>query len=371
MSPAVLSAARVGNRIQKNLRGFPTFFLDSARERVITGDIWAYLTHISREQLNASNADKAASFVQQASDFYQAAMNPRVASRPLLYYYAFLNLSKVMLLHQRVGVPPRAYHGILDPKDNVKQRLRISGQLVRIDVPTAATRFNIFYELLTNFPVNPVAAPLTATDIKVLDLLAAVPAIHRTFCQVTGQCPLLCPIGNEIQIYQDSSGIWARIYLSKDDPDVMNTKNRFRNLPGFSALFTEVMSDRPTEGKQLYESSVEPVTTSVDGALSKLAEKFRSCGVASILTSNYGYTHYLNVSKRTNWIPQFCTAFAAMFYLGSITRYKPYDFDKIVAGYSWLISEFLDTQPTQMLHLLASHIAGTEVVSPYAVRLGQ
>lgn len=371
MSPTgTLSAPRSGDRIQKNLRGFPAFFLAGAKDRVITGDIWSYLTHVSREELTTENAEKAVAFIEQASDFYQAAMNPRIAARPLLYYYAFLNLSKVMLLHQGVVVPPRAYHGIIDPKENVKQRLRISGQLVKIEQSTPK-RFDIFYELLTHFPANPVPIPIPKTDIQVLDLLAAVPAIHRTYCQVTGERPRLCPIGNEFHIYQDTSGVWARFYLSKDDPDVLQTKTRFRNLPGFSALFTEVSSDKARDGKLLFESVVEPVATSVEDSLSALSKKIRSCGIASILTSNYGYTHYLNVSARTNWIPQFCSAYAAMFYLGSITRYKPYDFDKIIAGKSWLISEFLDTQPTQMLHLLASYIAGTEVVSPYAVRLGQ
>ncbi len=57
-----------------------------------------------------------------------------------------------------------------------------------------------------------------------------------------------------------------------------------------------------------------------------------------------------------------------MFYLGSITRYKPYDFDKIITQrYSWLIGEFLSTQPMQFLYALASHLDGVEVVRPELV----
>jgi hypothetical protein len=56
-----------------------------------------------------------------------------------------------------------------------------------------------------------------------------------------------------------------------------------------------------------------------------------------------------------------------MFYLGSLTRYKPYDFDKIVTHeYAWLVGEFLNTQPIQFLYGLASTLDGIEVVQPYA-----
>lgn len=364
-----LQQLRSGSQICKNIRGFPGF-LDSTitSERVITGDIWAYLMHVSREELHKPEAMRALSFIEQASDFYQAASNPRISSRPLLYYYAFLNLSKVLLLHQRVAVPPKASHGISDPRTNARQRLRLAGQVVKIERPSAG-QFNIFSEVLCKFPVNPVPAACLPKEVKVLDLLAAVPAIHRTFCQVTNTKPVMCPIGAELPLFSDGVSVWTRIYMTTQDPDVVATNSRFRNLSGFSTLFSECESDR--ENKRVFESVAEPITISQEHAVIELAGKIRNCGLCSILTTNYGYSYYLNVSKRTNWLPQYGAAYGAMFYLGSITRYKPYDFDKIIDGFSWLISEFLDTQPTQMLHLLASLIADTEVVSPYAVRLGE
>ena len=58
---------------------------------------------------------------------------------------------------------------------------------------------------------------------------------------------------------------------------------------------------------------------------------------------------------------------AAMFYLGSVTRYKPEDFDKILSGgYSWIVEEFIATAPVQFLYILASQLAETVVVRPYA-----
>jgi hypothetical protein len=67
-------------------------------------------------------------------------------------------------------------------------------------------------------------------------------------------------------------------------------------------------------------------------------------------------------------LPPLASVYAIMFYLGSITRYKPYDFDRIVAGkFTWLIGEFLKTQPAQFVYGVAAHAAGVDVVRPYAL----
>ena len=66
-------------------------------------------------------------------------------------------------------------------------------------------------------------------------------------------------------------------------------------------------------------------------------------------------------------LPPLAAVYAALFYLGSITRYKPDVFDKIIAGgYSWVVGELLATQPLQFLYHLASELAGVDVVLPYA-----
>lgn len=57
-----------------------------------------------------------------------------------------------------------------------------------------------------------------------------------------------------------------------------------------------------------------------------------------------------------------------MFYLGSITRYRPQDFERIVHGEeSWIVGEFFSSEPTQVLHILCSILAGRAVHKPYAV----
>lgn len=56
-----------------------------------------------------------------------------------------------------------------------------------------------------------------------------------------------------------------------------------------------------------------------------------------------------------------------MFYLGSITRYHPYLFDKIFSDKEqWLMSEFLTTQPKQFLYLSTAKFLGVDVSKAYS-----
>ena len=54
--------------------------------------------------------------------------------------------------------------------------------------------------------------------------------------------------------------------------------------------------------------------------------------------------------------------FAVMYYLGSITRYRPHHFDTIVDGrFGPMIESFLDDAPSQFLFLLASEFCQQEI----------
>jgi hypothetical protein len=108
-------------------------------------------------------------------------------------------------------------------------------------------------------------------------------------------------------------------------------------------------------------------TTATDSAIQKLADSIRGIGVWSVLTTQ-GNRFYFGTFPPREQLPALGSTYAVMFYLGSVTRYKPHDFDKIVTRkHSWLIGEFLNTQPMQFLYGLASHVGGVEVVRPYGL----
>jgi hypothetical protein len=72
---------------------------------------------------------------------------------------------------------------------------------------------------------------------------------------------------------------------------------------------------------------------------------------------------YANPSQNKQVLPQLLSIYAIMFYLGSITRYRPLWYDQIAASeFGTFVESFIDSQPTQFLYLMASYFAEREVV---------
>lgn len=167
------------------------------------------------------------------------------------------------------------------------------------------------------------------------------------------------------ELRTDAGEVWARMVVKRGDRDVRRTVKAVRARRAFQNVFT---AKAAPEGQMLFETEPERGRQrGVDPAVARLAEAVRACGIWAVLTGS-GYRYYLGTFEPAMRLPQLASAYAVMFYLGSITRYKPYDFDRIVSGrYAWLVNEFLATQPRQFLYVAASTLAGVDVVRPYAM----
>lgn len=350
--------AWTGTPVNNPPGGFP-LYADSRQPRVVTSDVWSYLKHVAAAQLPKAEESQAIAFVDQALEFFEAGDNPQLGSRPLLYYYSFLNLAKMFLLVHRVALPPSPRHGISDPRANLRTRLRFPGQSVRAEI-CAADHSQVFPEF-----VRLLGCQLQRVrDFGVLSLLSQIPGIHRTYCRVTRSRPCFLPI-KRLELLRDGEEIWVRLALSRLDKDVNSTLPTVRGRQAFRRIFDQVES--AVTGELWFETGVvRGARRATDNAVRDLAEIVREIGVWPILTST-GNRFYFSTLPPRDQLPALASTYGAMFYLGSLTRYKPYDFDKIVGDkYAWLVGEFLNTQPTQFLYGLASHLDGIEVVRPYA-----
>ena len=144
--PAPFRRARVGRSLESRPSGFPAYF-EKRQQRVVTGDVWAFLRHLVTETLDRAREREALAFLEQAAEFFDAAGNPRMGSKPLLYYYSFLNLAKMALVTSGVALPPGPRHGISDPRANIRTRLRFQGQTVHMD-PVDLSHSRIFSEFV-------------------------------------------------------------------------------------------------------------------------------------------------------------------------------------------------------------------------------
>jgi hypothetical protein len=347
-----------GKPVRDSPTGFP-LYVTRRQPRVVTADVWAFLSQLARDALPKGEAVRVAAFVDQAFEFFEAARNPRTSSRPLLYYYSFLNLAKVLLVLKKVKIPLAPRHGVRDPRENTKSRLQLAGQTVFIE-PRDAHRKELFPEFVEALGGD----ASEGRKVRIVTLLRQIPGIHRTFCRVTREPPSFMPV-KEFVLLSRTGRVFGRLVLERDDSDVRVTGKRILKRRRFRKALHPVHAD---EGRELWFETAEVpgATKARDKAIREVARALQGVGVWSILTRQ-GYRFYFSAMPPRDIMPPLASIYAVMFYLGSITRYKPYDFDRIVSQrFSWLVSEFLRTQPGQFVYCLASHAAGVDVVPPFA-----
>ena len=96
-----------------------------------------------------------------------------------------------------------------------------------------------------------------------------------------------------------------------------------------------------------------------------VSELLRTKGIWYFI-GNDGYTMYISNHPTNRYSPEIII-YNTMFFLGSITRYHPYMFDKLFSDKEqWLMSEFLTTQPKQFLYLATAKVLGQNVLKAYS-----
>jgi YaaC-like Protein len=170
-----------------------------------------------------------------------------------------------------------------------------------------------------------------------------------------------------IDLLQSKGEMWCRVALAPEDRDTKQVSPKIIESPGFKKVFSRVRIGGSDD--IWYETDTVNVGRAINQGIAQLADLLVAKGslrFSTIITST-GYRYYLSAARKSLYLHPLSAIYAAMFYLGSVTRYKPEDFDKILSGgYSWIVEEFIATAPTQFLHILSSQLAETVVVRPYA-----
>jgi len=208
-------------------------------------------------------------------------------------------------------------------------------------------------------------APTASKSIRVLAVFRQIVSIHRTYCQTTGERPTFAPIV-KVEIRRRQGRAWAHVAFDISDDHSRELMSRIKQRPYFSQCLRQVAS--LCEGEAWFETQERNAArNAADTAMAHLARSLKALRISSILTRD-GYRYYISGASAAEHLPQLAASYAAFFYLGSITRYKPQNFDTLRAGrYGWLCEELLASQPEQFIYTLASELADTDVVRPQAV----
>lgn len=368
--------------------GFPLFVKQSSTDYLLraeknrVSDIWAlwhYIIKSEKKRFPArTNYTFLLSVLEQAQYFYEAASLAPIKSKPLLYYYSFLNIAKAAIVlddSNLLTLGLEFNHGIdtCDINSNIllqnsfvtiKRLITDSGISQKISVAYKLARlFGDNMEFMLPNPANHDNGPW---KVDIISLLKSCVGIHRTVCETfkvqesfirldssiiekegrqlaykgiidctSHERSLLTSAGYNIE------EINSKWYLKEDYN--MPTANLSRNV--FYQFSREILS----KGLWTYSIGDDYRLYINSNRLVKDVNGIYKFSSLNILNPNI---QQLTLSSAT-------IIYYLMFFFGSITRYHPYLFEKVLSEKEiWLVSEFLKTQPLQFILLLTSNILG-------------
>lgn len=331
--------------------GFPLFAKQSSlvslgrNEKLVISDIWAFWDYVIKKASKDRKAeDFLKSLLEQARHFYITAEKSPIKSQPLLFYYSFLNFSKIIInLDGRHGPRKMYMHGINESHNNKFLHSTITKQKQKTNIVQVA------HEIVSVFDKN---IPTVDVQLNVSELLNHCVGVHRAYSEIYNQTEVFFRVG-KYKLYKHGKEL---IFIA----EVKCTGASAASLTARGYTITQE-DERFIYTEKITMAGYSP--TRKDYAA--LSDAIQQRGIWYFV-GNGGYTLYLSNST-TGRYSQESIIYMVMFYLGSITRYHPYMFDEIFSDKEqWLMSEFLNTQPKQYLYLATARILGQSVLKAYA-----
>lgn len=338
-----------------------TAYMFKNKDQVIVSDIWAFWTFIIKQWSKHKYKDTKIfllSLLDQAKYFYQAAQVAPLNSQPLLYYYSFLNLAKIIIsISGQVGEKPskrQFCHGISTDPSGVKfSKYQVT---IKSLLPTGDTSSNpennkisVGYQLMKYFGDSLLNPPI---KINIQEALANCVGIHRAYCLAQEKPEKFTRIVN-CELMCDKKKLIARLYTNVSNKEL----EKIYHLQPSNKQDTH-------KGKYFWQEDVTmrnyvPTKTDYYNLSQLLLQK-------GIKTYANGEDYIMYISSNDRF--KFSSAsliYCLMFFFGSLTRYHPHIFELYLSEeYKWLIAEFLKTQPTQFLYIATSQAAEAFITKP-------
>lgn len=335
-------------------------------------DPWTIINTNVKQHCPAAAKDEALAYVEQAKDFYTAAVSASIAAaRPLLLYYCFMNLSKALVVHREtLPTITSAAHGL---KERLKAPNReLEDAFLKAEKSTGG-RVQVFDEFLKTISTTGLAADF---DYDLSTLLPQILPGHRLWCEAVDQDERFISL-HEVRVMENKSAqtLWLNLYFFEDDLKRLGvTHKRLLSESRLSSGFRQVRTTRKIGGRELV--CFEQIATVAyqhrpSDEVHQLVASVRPylwVTVATIPPYRRYYAYLAPIAEHPSLLPQILSIHAITFYLGSITRYRPHHFDKIVDGpFGPRIEEFISGQPLQFIYMMASEFAQQEVTRPSIV----
>lgn len=364
--------------IGKNHVHFGLYDSQIPGQRVLrVSDPWSYLRFYAKRSFSRDRRNLMLAYLAQAEALYNAANTTPQSSKPLLYYYSFLNLSKALLARSyKKADLDSAQHGIWDPAADKKGYVTFTKQKVKFVASPFGNKnsLQIFPALYAHFVPGQM---VPATESMLLHLLEQVVAIHRTYMLATDAEGSFTKLRDpEFRVNKETKEVWARLKFRDEDYNHSLTHTKLKDDPEFRAFFHFVEEPQDHAKKSDGEKNdsekhdcFEQISPAVyrqttETAIRELRLQLKGLKIHQlILYDEDSYRFYYCIPKKSEirW-PQIIPMYAVMFTFSSIVRYRPGHFEKLLEGkYGWLINEFINIVPRQFLMLMTNEITKTQL----------
>ncbi|WP_339853125.1 YaaC family protein [uncultured Nisaea sp.] len=320
------------------------------------------------EKLSDANAKRQAlAFLVQSRDFFTAAQNSDVsAAKPLLLYYSFLNLAKCLIVKRSGTALSTVRHGLSEQLPVTAGAIHGHVSIDILQNPSVSA-FVMFANAIGAALPTP-AAPSTHFRMRSQGFLGQVLIGHRIFCQAETIKERFISL-DRIEYMQDATAqeAWLRVRAYADDFTRLGYRlNDLSKNLGAAGAWRNVNCSTIIDGRRIIEA--ETIATTRYGhrpsqVLSQISNDARSQLWRSVTAYPPYRKYYIYIpSPAQTLLSQLLTIYLATFYFGSITRYKPEQFEQILKSpIGPFVFEFFSNQPTQFLYLMASEFMEQEV----------
>lgn len=334
------------------------------QHRLFVNDPWELIAEaIARAVPVVKNRDIAQSFRRQAQDYFRAAtVSSELPVRPVLLYYAFLNISKAYLIAKgSTTVTGKASHGISFPRPRPRA---IPGSPIKFEGRKPA----VFQELLERLDGN---TALLSSPLRLGYLLPQILPGHRLWCYATGYSERFLSVERfEIRHSPTAKEVWLSFYLNSNDLARLGlTETTVLSRAGLGDFEYSHGFLPPIPDCYYYQHKKPLVYASEPGeALAKIVQSAKNMFWETVkLDSPYrkSYIYCCPTREHKARMPQMLSTYLLMFILASVTRYFPGYFEELLESkYGPFFQTFVSESPMQFLYLMASEIVGREVSKP-------
>ena len=377
-----LSQPRVGTQVVVRQRPVPFSFWPMQRgtrrfglqSSLFVRDPWTVIRDAVQSRCPSVAKPEALACLEQARDFYTSALSANIAAaRPLQLYYCFLNLAKAFALTS--GAAPtfgRARHGLSEQVGPGGRELLDAYLQVAAAGPGGTPQiFAEFYRAVSGS-----AMPAALARLDVPTLLPQILPGHRLWTAAAHRTERFIAL-HEVRLYEDRTArsLWLSLVLFRDDLSRLGLSNsallggcrldtRFRQVKSSEAIGDRRLICYEQLAPMAYAARPSDV---VPALVASLKNDLWTVVGASPPYRRY-YVYVAPPIEHPTVLPQLLSIYAVMYYLGSITRYRPQHFDAILKGpFGSQIEEFLAGQPTQYIYLMASEFVRRDVTLPSIV----